>query len=162
MSIKSFTGSACVVVLAACGGPRVSGSTIRGERADVHTADGAYPGYRVSRACHRFDCIGIQGTGAQWYPGMERERINEDARFRAAFEHYRSDALQAAAGITIDTTSLGDGCTEFGLVVGVTDWHLVDPLIAKLGELLHARDLREQITVCAQGPLTNIGADHGG
>lgn len=62
---------------------------VAGTRADAKLASGGHDGFRVDIDCSERDCFGIVGTGAHWYPGMERERINEDARFRAGFEKLR-------------------------------------------------------------------------
>jgi hypothetical protein len=141
----------------ACGAH--STSSIIGNRDDAKTREGAYPGYHVTHACSQRDCFGLEGDGAHWYPGMEREHLDDDTRFRAAFEQYRAAALAVTGDISIQSTALGQGCKDFGLVVGVSDWHVIDPLIAKLGDFLRGNDLREEITLCVEGPMELTGGD---
>lgn len=124
-----------------------------GSAADAKTKDGAYEGYAVAHACREPDCVGVTGAGAKWWEGMERERINEDARFRAGFERFRTTALDAltAAGVrSVNGSALGGGCQAFGLVIDLKSWREIDAAIAGVGALLSQRNLREPVTLCVR------------
>jgi len=151
-----------MVVLVACSAsahpkertvPLSGGSAVDGITADATTKDGAYDGYAVARACREPDCVGVTGAGMTWWEGMERERIGEDARFRAGFERFRATALEALAGAgvrSVNGSALGGGCQAFGLVVDLKSWRELDAAIARVGALLRERDLREPVTLCVR------------
>jgi hypothetical protein len=131
--------------------PRPAPRPENGSAADSKIEEGRYEGYEVARRCRVRDCVGVTGTGAQWWPGMERERIDEDARFRAGFERFRAEVMQALEGErlrTVHGSSLGGGCSAFGLILELTSWRELDPAIVRIGELLRTRDLREPVTLC--------------
>lgn len=131
--------------------PRPAPRPENGSASDSKIAEGKYEGYEITRRCGVRGCVGVTGTGTQWWPGMERERIDEDARFRAGFEGFRVEAMQALEGTgvrTVHGSSLGGECTAFGLIVELTSWRELDLAIMRIGELLRARDLREPVTLC--------------
>jgi hypothetical protein len=145
--------SSMALVCVACGhaaeGPHDGHSVILGSERGVTAKDGSYDGYRVSRRCRLRGCIGVTGTGAHWASGMERDRMDDDVRFRAGFESFRARVTDALRGLgSFHQSSLGGGCTGFGLVLGLNDWRELDPAIARIGRLLRDDDLREEITLC--------------
>jgi hypothetical protein len=144
--------SACTPERATQPRPPVPPSQDNGTRADSTLGAGKYDGYDVERPCAgKPTCVGVTGTGAKWWEGMERERIGEDARFRAGFERFRTEALGALQGAgvhSLNASALGGGCTAFGLVIELKSWRELDPAIVRIGAWMRDRDLREPVTFC--------------
>jgi hypothetical protein len=126
-----------------------SANVVDGAPSDVATKDGTYAGYCVSRRCREQGCIGVTGTGARWAPGMERDRINEDVRFREGIEHFRAQLLNALRDVpSIHTSGFGAGCAASGLTIWMKSWGEVDRAIAVTGAFVSENDLREEVTFC--------------
>lgn len=126
-------------------------AAVIGTPADSHARDGEYDGYRVTHACRDRDCVGVIGTGAAWWPGMERNPIADDAHFRASFDAFRRQvtaALDARGVRTVYSSGLGGACSDGGLVLQLTSWRELDAAIEAAGDTLRANGVRETIGIC--------------
>ena len=122
-----------------------------GSPSDSVLAAGAYDGYTFTRTCEMQNCVGLQGTGSGWWPGLERGHMDAEGS-RAAFEQLRTSAsrvlseagVRSVAGSGFD----GVGCPAGGLSLHLTDWRELDIAVRALGGFLKSRGLREPIAVC--------------
>jgi hypothetical protein len=119
-----------------------------GSRADMHTTAGDKDGYHVDDGCRGTYCFDVVGLGSRWYPGMERERINENARFMAGFEKLRGEVTAALAGLSVDSSGWGNMCRRGGAFFFIRDWRDVDEAIRRVGAFFRAQELRENVTIC--------------
>jgi hypothetical protein len=140
--------------------PAAAQSPVRGSFADVRTRGGAYDGYVVERACKQRSCVGIKGLGTSRYLGMEPPAgAREEAAFEAAVARFRAEVMAAIGAPPSFRASEYGGlsCTERGLSISTVDAADIDPAILKVGNLLRASGLKEEVTICHGGYLVNAG-----
>jgi hypothetical protein len=123
---------------------------IIGTKAAVRTIAGPQDGYIIETRCAHPNCFGIRGAVGEWYPGMERDRIGEDARFRAGINRFREEMAKSVGVRSIHHSGFGVGCTGTGLFFWTNDWRDVDEAIAHIGAKLAQERLREEVTLCVE------------
>jgi hypothetical protein len=124
------------LVLGGCGAGSAD-SAVKGSPADVVTAPGVYPGYRVVMPCPGSGVdLGIRGLGTKevatadevWKVGGEIDLSLRDLQ-----------SVWSAGGY-------GASCeTGLGTLVHLDDWRDVDRVIARIGAMLRERDLSIQV-----------------
>lgn len=116
--------------------PRSPG--VLGSPEDVHTAAGAYVGYRVVRPCSVADYdLGVRGTGSVV--------LTQQAMITAAGR----ELLQLVGDLRLPGGGgYGFGCQGgFGTEIMLGDWRDVDTAIARVGPWLAERDLALQVAI---------------
>ena len=123
---------------------------IVGQQSDLTVARGAVDGYFIETQCSRSNCVGVRGLAGGRYSGMERERITEEARFRAAFDRFRQEITKSTDVQSIHHSGFGSGCSEPGLWLSTNDWHDVSHAVQQIGTKLAQDHLSEEVTVCIE------------
>jgi hypothetical protein len=139
------------VLLPACGGKtKDAGEAVVGSPQDVHAALGDQDGFALVNDCSfPHTNFGVIGRGGGWFEGVEPGAMG------------RAQALERAANLTFapalrDLPSVfgvgwGSACRGTGIFVLTNAWPDVDAIVARVGALLKAGDLREEVAVTVEG-----------
>jgi hypothetical protein len=135
--------TALLLLVVACVPDQPTGPGVKGSRADMKTAVGTYAGYSVTYPCAgTWADVGLRGLGTV-------QLTSSDQIAQAG-----NDILTSLKDIPSVWGGAGYGLQcESGIGTGVflDDWRDVDRVIARVGQLLHDRNLALQVAIKVDG-----------
>ena len=135
--------TAVLLLFLACVPNQENGSGVKGSRADMKTTVGTYAGYSVTFPCAgTWADVGLRGLGTV-------ELTSSDQIAQAG-----NDILAALKDIPSVWGGAGYGLqceSGVGTNVWLDDWRDVDRVIARVGQLLHDRNLGLQVAIKVDG-----------
>jgi hypothetical protein len=109
------------------------------------TVAGDRGGYSVVHDCQDPSLVGVIGRGQRWFDGVDPLGQGRPLALERFGLEVVIPEIQALPSFT--AADVGPACHGIGVRVLVSDWREVDPAVDRLGALLHAHDLREEIAV---------------